>query len=147
MFFWGIILMIAGALSALVNFLGNLNIFADIKALGFGAWIARFFASGNITGKKIAFFIGVILVIAGLVMFIVGKIRMKKTGEADKATEKGSKFFRDLKGEFRKITWPTPAAATRNTAVTLAMCVIMGAIICVIDFGLGALIDLLLLAK
>ena len=32
MFFWGIILMIAGALSALVNFLGNLNIFADIKA-------------------------------------------------------------------------------------------------------------------
>ncbi len=143
MFFWGIILMIAGALSALVTFLSNLEMFGDIKALGWDAWIARFFASANITGEKIAFFIGVILVIAGLVMFIVGKIRMKKTGEADKTTEKGGKFLRDLKGEFRKITWPTVAATTRNTAVTLVMCAIMGVIICLIDLGLGALIDLL----
>lgn len=143
MFFWGIILMIAGALSALVTFLSNLEIFSDMKALGWDAWVARFFLPEHITGEKIAFFIGVILVIVGFVLFIIGKIRMKKTGEADKATEKGSKFFRDLKGEFRKITWPTLAATGRNTVVTLAMCAIMGVIICLIDLGLGALIDLL----
>ncbi len=143
MFFWGIILMVGGALAALVTFLSNLEIFGDIKALGWDAWIARFFASENITGEKVAFFIGAILVIVGLVMFIVGKIRMGKTGEADKATEKGSKFFRDLKGEFRKITWPTMAATSRNTAVTLAMCAIMGVVICLFDLGLSALINLL----
>ena len=31
----------------------------------------------------------------------------------------------------------------RNTGVTLAMCAIMGLVICVIDFGLGKLIQLL----
>lgn len=143
MFFWGIILMIAGTISALVTFLSNLEMFSDIKTLGWDAWISRFFASANITGEKIAFFIGVILVIVGLVMFIVGKIRMKKTGEADKATAKSGKFMRDLKGEFHKITWPTVAATTRNTVATLAMCAMMGVIICLIDLGLGALIDLL----
>ena len=143
MFFWGIILMVGGALAALVTFLSNLEIFGDIKALGWDAWIARFFAPENITGEKVAFFIGVILVIVGLVMFIIGKIRMGKTGEADKATEKGGKFFRDLKGEFRKITWPTMAATSRNTAVTFAMCAIMGVLICLFDLGLSALINLL----
>lgn len=144
MFFWGIILMIAGALAALVSFLANLNIFADIQALGLDAWIARFFAAANITGEKIAFFIGAVMLVAGLIMFIVGKVRRAKNGETDKASEKGVKFFRDLKGEFRKITWPTMAATTRNTGVTLAMCAIMGIIICLIDLGLGQLIKLML---
>ncbi len=143
MFFWGIVLMIAGALASLVSFLSNLDMFGDMKALGMDAWIARFFATENITGQKIAFFIGVILVIVGLVLFVIGKIRAKKTGSDDAATEKGTKFLRDLKGELRKITWPTMAATTRNTAVTLAMCAVMGVIICLIDLGLGALINLI----
>jgi preprotein translocase SecE subunit len=144
MFFWGIILMIAGALSALVTFLSNLDVFGAIKSLGFGPWVARFFAPENLTGQKVAFYLGIVLVIVGLVLFIVGKVRMAKNGEADKTSEKGIKFFRDLKGEFRKITWPTLAATSRNTAVTLAMCAIMGVIICLIDLGLGQLIKLLL---
>ncbi len=141
MFFWGIILMVGGALAALISFLSNLNIFADIAALGFGKWINAFFK--YITGEKIAFFIGVALVIVGLILFFVGKAQMKKAG-ADAANQKGVKFFRDLKGEFRKITWPTKKATARNTAVTLAVCAIMGAIICLIDLGLGQLIKLLL---
>jgi preprotein translocase subunit SecE len=32
----------------------------------------------------------------------------------------------------------------RNTGVTLAMCAVLGLIICVIDFGLGGLVDLML---
>ena len=143
MFFWGIILAVGGALAALISFLSNLNIFADIAALGFGKWINNFFLPQNITGEKIAFFIGVALVIVGIVLFFVGKARLKKAGE-DAGQQKGVKFFRDLKGEFRKITWPTKKATARNTAVTLAMCVIMGVIICLIDLGLGQLIKLML---
>ncbi len=143
MLFWGIILMIGGALAALINTLSNLgDMIADLQKFGFGDWLNRFFA--HITGAKVAFFVGVILVVVGLVMFIVGKVRKAKTGANDQASEKGVKFWRDLKGEFRKITWPTVAATTRNTAVTLAVCAILGAIICVIDLGLGMLVDLLL---
>ncbi len=143
MFFWGIILMIGGALAALVTFLSNLNIFADIAALGFGKWINLFFRPENLTGEKLAFLIGVALIAIGIILFFVGKARAKKAGE-DAANQKGVKFFRDLKGEFRKITWPTKKATARNTAVTLAVCVLMGAVICLIDLGLGQLVKLLL---
>ncbi len=74
-----------------------------------------------------------------------------KTGKADKgakpAKKKGpglwkrmAKYFRDVKGEFKKIIWPTLPAVVRNTGVTLAVCIILGAVICLIDFGLDFLI-------
>ena len=71
-----------------------------------------------------------------------------KSGKSDKKKGPGLgkrmvKFFRDTKGEFKKIIWPTFPAVVRNTGVTLAMCAVMGLIIVVIDFGLSNLIKLL----
>lgn len=73
-----------------------------------------------------------------------------KDAKADAAKKKGPgfgkrivKYFRDVKGEFKKIIWPTLPTVVRNTGVTLAMCAILGLVICVIDFGLGALVNLL----
>jgi hypothetical protein len=54
------------------------------------------------------------------------------------------KFFRDTKGEFKKITWPTFGAVARNTGVTLAMCAFIGVIVCLFDFVLSSLINLML---
>lgn len=54
------------------------------------------------------------------------------------------KYLRDFKGEFKKIVWPTLPTVLRNTGVTLAMCAILGLIICLIDFGLSASVDFLL---
>ena len=144
MVFWGLILAVAGVLTVLVTFLSSLNIFSDMSAFGFSAWISRFFDPANLTGKKIAFYIAVVLVIIGAICFFVGRARAKKSGEQDAATAKSTKFLRDLKGEFNKITWPTMPAVIRNSGVTIALCVILGLIICLIDLGLGALIDLLL---
>ena len=145
MLFTGIILAIGGVLAALVLFLSNLNIFGDMKEMGgLGKWLAFSFQPENISGQKIAFFIAIFLVILGIILYFVGKARAAKTGEADAASTKGFKFFRDLKGEFKKITWPTLNATARNTGVTLAMCAIMGVIICLIDLGLGQLIKLML---
>ncbi len=144
MVFWGFILAVAGLLTVLVSFLSSLNIFSDISAYGFGAWINAFFAPEFLTGKKITFFIAVALFVIGVICFFVGRARAKKTGETDAKTDKSVKFLRDLKGEFKKITWPTFPAVVRNTGVTLVLCIIFGLIICVIDLGLGALIDLLL---
>ncbi len=144
MVFWGFILAVGGLLTVLVTFLDSLNIFSDMAALGFMPWVARFFNPAHLTGKKIAFYIAVVLLILGVILFIVGKIRSAKSGEQDAQTQKGLKFFRDLKGEFKKITWPAMPTVIRNTGVTLALCLILGAIICVIDLGLGLLIDLLI---
>ena len=143
MIFWGFILAVAGLLTVLVSFLSSLHIFSDIGTYGFGAWIGRFFAPQFLTGKKITFFIAVVLFVLGVILFFVGRARAKKAGP-DAKTEKSVKFLRDLKGEFKKITWPTFPAVVRNTGVTLALCIIFGLIICAIDLGLGALIDLLL---
>ena len=78
-----------------------------------------------------------------------------KAGKAEKdpksAKKKGpglgtrmAKYFRDTKGEFKKIVWPTCPTVLRNTGVVLALCVVLGVIICLVDFGLGALVDLML---
>jgi preprotein translocase subunit SecE len=143
MLLWGLILTVAGVVAALCTFLDSLHIFSNMAALGFGTWIANFFNPANFSAKKIIFFIGAAVLLAGIVMIIVGAIKAKVSGEHDKQTEKGIKFFRDLKGEFKKITWPTFSTVVRNTCVTLAVCVILGVIIVVIDFGCSALIKLL----
>lgn len=53
------------------------------------------------------------------------------------------KYFKDFKGEFKKIVWPTLPTVVRNTGVTLIMCAVLGVIICLIDLGLGCLVDML----
>ncbi len=72
-----------------------------------------------------------------------------KNGKAGKKKGPGlgkriAKYFRDLKGEFKKIIWPTFPTVVRNTGVTLVMCAIIGVVTCLIDFGLGALVRLML---
>lgn len=70
-----------------------------------------------------------------------GKPAKKKEARVLPAVKK---FFRDLKGEFKKIIWPTRQTLFRNTAVTLAMCLFVGLFVGLFDLGISALIRLLL---
>lgn len=82
----------------------------------------------------------------------VEEAKAEKSGKDGKpAKKKGPgfrknfmKFFRDTKGEFKKINWPTRQTVVRNTGATLAMCAVLGFMVCVFDFGLSALIGLML---
>ena len=139
MVLWGIILVIAGFLTALVTFLDTLS---TLTGNGFGAWVNEYFNFAGLSGEAIAMFIGAALLLIGVVLFIVGKIKAAKRGEADAQTQKGAKFFRGLKGEFKNITWPTWPTVLRNTGVTLALCVILGIFIVVVDAVLGLLVGL-----
>lgn len=47
-----------------------------------------------------------------------------------------SKFFRDTKGEIKKMVWPAPKAVFRNTGVVLVTIVVIGLFV----FGLDALL-------
>ena len=63
-------------------------------------------------------------------------------GENTKTQKKS--WFKGLKAEFKKIVWPTFPAVVRNTGITLAVCAMLGLVICLFDAGLSALVDLLL---
>ncbi len=49
-------------------------------------------------------------------------------------TSKGAaKFLRDVKGEIKKVVWPTPKSVFKNTGVVLATIIVMGLFIFCLD--------------
>ena len=55
-----------------------------------------------------------------------------------------ARFFRDYKSEYKKIVWPTLKDVVKNTVIVLIMCLIIGALIWVVDYGLGKLLQFIL---
>ena len=53
-------------------------------------------------------------------------------------------LFRDLKGEIRKVNWPTPRTAANMTAVIVALSAALGAFLGLVDFTFQELFRLLL---
>ncbi len=51
-------------------------------------------------------------------------------------------FFKGIKNEFRKITWPTKKEVVKSTAVVLVSLITVSALIKLIDLGLNALLRL-----
>ncbi len=145
MIIWGFILLLVGVITCLVEFLGNLDLFSQIGQYGFGGYVARFFDKQYLTANKVIFLIAAVAAIVGLVLYLIGRAKNNKTDEKNPIIPaKVSKFFRDTRGEFKKIVWPGLPTVVRNTIATLVMCAIVGAIIVLIDLGLSALVDLLL---
>ena len=60
----------------------------------------------------------------------------------DKAPKKS--YWKGLKAEFKKIVWPTKDTVTRQTAVVLAVSLLLGVLIGVLDmifkFGINLII-------
>lgn len=54
-----------------------------------------------------------------------------------------ARFFKDLKGEVKKITWPTGKEVLKGTLVTLACIAVIGVAVFLIDLGLTSGIDAL----
>ncbi len=55
-----------------------------------------------------------------------------------------ARMFREYKSEIKKIVWPGPRSVVKNTVAVLIMCLVLGAFIWLLDFGLGRLIGLIL---
>ena len=55
-----------------------------------------------------------------------------------------AKYFRECKSEVKKIVWPTPKATFRNMGIVLAVLVVIGLFIFVLDTGLVALLGLIM---
>jgi preprotein translocase subunit SecE len=55
-------------------------------------------------------------------------------------------LFRDLRGEIRRVVWPTPRQAVNMTAVVVALSAGLGAFLGLVDFGFQELFRILLQA-
>lgn len=64
----------------------------------------------------------------------------KKENVFKRAVATSGKFFREVKGEIKKIVWPEPKSVFKNTGVVLATILIIGAFI----FGLDTVFTTLL---
>lgn len=56
--------------------------------------------------------------------------------------KKISRFFKDLRGEFKKVVWPSKKQVKNNTIVAITFMLICGIFLWVVDLGLGAIIRL-----
>ena len=80
------------------------------------------------------------------------KKEVKTTDGAEKKVDKKKesffkkvgKFFREHRVELKKISWPTFKEVVKNTAITLVVVLIIGAIIWLFDWGVSALRDTLI---
>ena len=51
-------------------------------------------------------------------------------------------WWRESRGELRKVTWPTTEQTRNLTLVVIAVCLVMGTFLGVVDFVLGLLVRL-----
>ena len=63
--------------------------------------------------------------------------------EAKAARPAKPKFFQGVKAEFRKITWPDRELLLKQSVAVVAISIVMGAIIAVLDLVLQYAIDFL----
>ena len=53
------------------------------------------------------------------------------------------RFFKDYKSEVKKIVWPSAKTVFKNTMIVLVICLILGAFIWALDYGLAQLLKLI----
>ena len=58
----------------------------------------------------------------------------------EKKERKLAIWFRETKGELKKVSWPTPHDAWRLTVVVLIVMVLFGAFLGILDWGFSRLI-------
>lgn len=99
--------------------------------------------TSSVLFATIALFLFVIFAVAYLLIDDYLEVKASN-GEKMVIFKRIGLFFRDYKSEVKKIVWPGFKEVIKNTVIVLIMCVIIGALIWVIDFGLGQLLDVIL---
>ena len=145
MIFWGFVMWFVGAVAGIMALLvGATGIMNGLDMFGFSGYFARLVDPANLTAKKIVFLVALVLIVIGLIVFFLGRAKVRRTGEPEKAGARALKYWRDTKGEYKKITWPSFKTVVQNTGVTLIVCALVAVFVCLVDLGLSALIDLFL---
>lgn len=89
----------------------------------------------------VAMFLAAIAAIAYMFIDDYLAVRASK-GDKKPVGKRVIQFFKDYKSETKKIVWPGLRDVVKNTVVVLVMCVLVGALIWLVDLGLGQLLKL-----
>ena len=78
----------------------------------------------------------------------IANAEKEKTSKKPKKNKKNifkaiARFFKDLKGEVKKITWPAGKEVVKGTLITLACIAVIGVAVFLVDLGLTSGIDAL----
>lgn len=65
-------------------------------------------------------------------------------GKKQSILQRLHKWLRDFRSEVKKVIWPTRHDVIKNTVAVFFMCLILGGLIWLFDWGVSALMDLLL---
>ena len=57
------------------------------------------------------------------------------TAKKQKSGNRFTRFFKEVKSEMKKVTWPSKEQVTKNTLSVIAAVLVIGAFICVLDLG------------
>ena len=134
---------LGAAIYMLVIALSNPWLFVDARPINvlFGASNIEYTSSVILTA--IALFLFAAAAIAYLLIDDYIEVAQSK-GAKRTILKRIVAFFKDYKSEVKKIVWPGMNDVLRNTLIVLIMCLIVGAFIWLLDFGLGSLLELIL---
>lgn len=71
------------------------------------------------------------------------KTEVKEARKKEGLGKRIVRFFKDYKGELKKITWPTPKQTFKNTGIVLVAMVVVGLVVVLLDTAFSAVIGLL----
>ena len=54
------------------------------------------------------------------------------------------RYFRELRSELKKVSWPTPKQVLKNALIVVACVIVIGVFIWLFDFAIGAVISALM---
>ena len=72
------------------------------------------------------------------------KAKAHKEKKKEKKPNRVLRWFKDLKGELKKVTWPSAKDVVKNVGIVILCVLIVGVFIWVFDFLARAVIDALL---
>ena len=72
------------------------------------------------------------------------KEAVKKTDEKPKRIARIKKWFRDMKSELKKVSWPTPKQTAKNTGVALVVIVVCAVVLWGFDSAAQATVKALI---
>lgn len=124
--------MLVIALSKAVNFV-DARPLAGVSDIAYTVWVPFI---------SIALFVTAGFGIAHLL--IDDYITVSATKGALTIPKRIARFIRDYKSETKKIVWPGLKDVVKNTLIVLVICLIIGAVIWLWDFGIGKLLQWLL---
>ena len=65
---------------------------------------------------------------------IITVARSKSAKKSGESSNRLVKYFRETRGEIRKVTWPTPQESRRLTAIVLGVTTVMSLFLGILDF-------------